>query len=92
MKPKSFLNFLAKEWPVIISIFEMTRGSSIEFVQLDQIISTKSPGSDIRSFIKRFEDNEVLVKELSYGSNYTLTDKADQIVELLLNEQQLIHP
>jgi len=89
VKPKPFLNFLSKEWSVILTIFEMTRGTSIDFVELDQIVSTKKPGTDIRDFIKRFEENEVLTRELSYGTNYTLTDKADQIVELLLDEQQL---
>jgi len=89
MQPKSFLNFLSKEWLFINELFDISRKSSIDHVNLVHRIRVFYPDSDPVDEIKRFENAEIIEKDLSYGSNYTLTDKTDQIVELILEEQQL---
>lgn len=89
MQPKSFLNFLSKEWSFINELFDISRKSPIDYVNLIHRIRVFYPDSDPANEIRRFENAGIIEKDLSYGSNYTLTDKTDQIVELILEEQQL---
>ena len=89
MQPKSYLNFLSKNWALITELFEISRGIPIDYVGLTQTIRAFYPYIELHSFIKKLEEYEIIEKDLSYESVYSLSDKTDQIVELILNEQQL---
>lgn len=90
MEPKAYLRLLAKEWMLVVELFEANKHGPIDYASLLQLVgSHKSKDADTHQLIEKFTEYDILGLPLSGETLYQLGSLTEIAVSHLMQEQRL---